>query len=103
MKTESSETESTEFFFFYYIMNGPIQSGNIVFREIQVVNGNIVKDVELVREIDSKNDVIEGHVNNIPIIVVRKLKKTKSVKKSNKKGSSKRLKKKSRATKSTKK
>lgn len=87
--------------------SGPFVLGNSVFREIQIVNGNVVRDVELVREADSKKEIIEGHINNVPVEFVREIKK--SHKKTNKKKSAKVAKKKSlkgkdkRATKSTKK
>jgi len=76
----------------------PVVIGKTLFREIQVVNGNVVRDVELVSEADSKKQIIEGHVNDVPIGIVRRFKK-----KTNKKKSSKSGKKKARKTKSTKK
>lgn len=69
----------------------PVVLGDSVFREIRIVNGNVVKDVELSRTVDDKKEVIEGHVNNVPVEITRTLKKMKRKRSSKKtdKGASK--------------
>ena len=69
----------------------PVVLGDSVFREVQIVNGNVVKDVELSRTVDDKKEVIEGHVNNVPVEITRTLKRMKRKRSSNKtdKGASK--------------
>jgi hypothetical protein len=69
----------------------PVFLGDSVFREVQIVNGNVVKDVELSRTVDDKKEVIEGHVNNVPVEITRTLKKMKRKRSSKKtdKGASK--------------
>jgi RNAse (barnase) inhibitor barstar len=47
-------------------------NATLFFRETDIVNGNVVKDIELEKKIDSEKDVIKGYVNGLPIKIVRK-------------------------------
>jgi uncharacterized protein YutD len=51
------------------------------FRETEIVNGNIVKDIEMEKKIDPEKDVIKGYVNGIPINIVRNHRSQKTNKK----------------------
>ena len=45
---------------------------NTSFKEIEIVNGNIVKDIELNKETDSNKEVIKGYINDRPVIMIRR-------------------------------
>jgi len=65
-------------------MNTPIITGT--YREIQIVNGQIVKNVELEEQVSPEKDVIKGSIDGKPVFMERKLRLTKRRhKKSNKK------------------
>jgi hypothetical protein len=49
------------------------------FKEIQIINGNVVKNVELEEIIIDDIDLIKGHVNNIPVNISLKLKDKKGI------------------------
>ena len=59
------------------------------FREVQIVNGQVVKDVELVEQMGPKKEVIKGSVNGKPVFISRNLRRTRK-KSSTKKRSNKR-------------
>ena len=54
------------------------------YRELQIVNGQVVKNVELVEQVTPEKDVIKGNINGKPVLITHNLKR------SNKKRQSKR-------------
>ena len=62
------------------IMNkSPVVIGS--FREVQIVNGQVVKDVELVEQVTPEKDVIKGNINGKPVFITHNLKRRRSTKK----------------------
>jgi hypothetical protein len=55
-------------------MNNYNQVANGVFKEIQIVNGEIVKDIELEQRTDGQKEIISGHINSKPIEIIHELK-----------------------------
>ena len=53
------------------------------YREVQIVNGQVVKNVELVEQVSPEKDVIKGNINGNPVFITRSLKR--QAKRSNKK------------------
>jgi hypothetical protein len=51
---------------------------------MQIVNGKVVKDVELDTTLKGNKEVIKGHVNNKRVNITRKLRTSTKSKKSNK-------------------
>jgi len=51
------------------------------FREVQIVNGQVVKDVELVEQVSPEKDVIKGNINGKPVFITHNLKRRRSTKK----------------------
>lgn len=52
-------------------MNTPVISGT--YREIQIVNGEVIKNVELEEQVSPEKDVIKGVINGKPVFMERKL------------------------------
>lgn len=40
---------------------------NNYYKKMEIVNGKIVEDIEILRKIDEKGQSIEGHIGNKPI------------------------------------
>ena len=59
----------------------PVVMGS--YREVQIVNGQVVKNVELVEQVSPEKDVIKGNINGNPVFITRSLKR--QAKRSNKK------------------
>ena len=55
-------------------MNNYNQVANGIFKEIQIVNGEIVKDIELEQRTDGQKEIISGHINSKPIEIIHELK-----------------------------
>lgn len=77
--------------FFPFLPKLPYKSKTESYKELQIVNGNVVKDVELNTQIKANKEVIKGHVNNKRVNITRKLRtsakrstKTKNPRKSKK-------------------
>jgi hypothetical protein len=51
------------------------------FREVQIVNGQVVKNVELVEQVSPEKDVIKGNINGKPVFITHNLKRRRSTKK----------------------
>jgi hypothetical protein len=51
------------------------------FREVHIVNGQVVKDVELVEQVSPEKDVIKGNINGKPVFITHNLKRRRSTKK----------------------
>ena len=64
----------------------PVVMGS--YRELQIVNGQVVKNVELVEQVSPEKDVIKGNINGNPVFITRSLKR--HLKRSNKKRQTKR-------------
>ena len=64
----------------------PVVMGS--YRELQIVNGQVVKNVELVEQVSQEKDVIKGNINGNPVFITRSLKR--QAKRSNKKRQTKR-------------
>ena len=62
-------------------MNNYNQMANGVFKEIQIVNGEVVKDIELEQRMDGKKEIITGHINSKPIEIIHDLKPLKHIRK----------------------
>ena len=45
------------------------------YREVQIVNGQVVKNVELVEQVSPEKDVIKGNINGNPVFITRSLKR----------------------------
>ena len=39
------------------------------YREVQIVNGQVVKDVRLEEHVSPEKDVIKGHINGKPVFI----------------------------------
>lgn len=64
----------------YFIMNkSPVVIGS--FREVQIVNGQVVKNVELVEQVSPDKDVIKGSINGKPVFITHNLKRRRTTKK----------------------
>jgi hypothetical protein len=78
-------------FGFSFLPKLPYKSKTESYKEMQIVNGKVVKDVELDTTLKGNKEVIKGHVNNKRVNITRKLrtstksKKTKNARKSKKK------------------
>ena len=78
-------------FGFSFLPKLPYKSKTESYKEMRIVNGKVVKDVELDTTLKGNKDVIKGHVNNKRVNITRKLrtstksKKTKNPRKSKKK------------------
>ena len=78
-------------FGFSFLPKLPYKSKTESYNEMQIVNGKVVKDVELDTTLKGNKEVIKGHVNNKRVNITRKLrtstksKKTKNPRKSKKK------------------
>jgi hypothetical protein len=78
-------------FGFSFLPKLPYKSKTESYKEMQIVNGKVVKDVELDTTLKGNKEVIKGHVNNKRVNITRKLrtstksKKTKNPRKSKKK------------------
>ena len=55
-------------------MNNYNQVANGIFKEIQIVNGEIVKDIELEQRTDGQKEIISGHINSKHIEIIHELK-----------------------------
>ena len=64
----------------------PVVMGS--YREVQIVNGQVVKNVELVEQVSPEKDVIKGNINGNPVFITHSLKR--QAKRSNKKRKTKR-------------
>ena len=51
----------------------PVVMGS--YREVQIVNGQVVKNVELVEQVSPEKDVIKGNINGNPVCITRSLKR----------------------------
>ena len=51
------------------------------FREVHIVNGQVVKDVELVEQVSPEKDVIKGNINGKPVFITHNLKRRRTNKK----------------------
>lgn len=78
-------------FGFSFLPKLPYKSKTESYKEMRIVNGKVVKDVELDTTLKGNKEVIKGHVNNKRVNITRKLrtstksKKTKNPRKSKKK------------------
>lgn len=45
------------------------------YRELQIVNGRVVKNVELVEQVSPEKDVIKGNINGEPVLITHNLKR----------------------------
>jgi hypothetical protein len=45
------------------------------FKETEIVNGQVIKDIALEKQLDSQKEIIKGYVNGRPVKFVRSFKK----------------------------
>ena len=60
----------------------PLISGS--YREIQIVNGKLVKNVELEEKVSPEKDVIKGYIDGKPVFMTRNLRRSNKGRRSNK-------------------
>lgn len=51
----------------------PVVMGS--YREVQIVNGQVVKNVELMEQVSPDKDVIKGNINGNSVLITRSLKR----------------------------
>jgi hypothetical protein len=66
-----------------------------IFKEIRIVDGEIVKDIELETKTDGQKEMIIGHINSQPVSIIRRSTKHKRTQKKMKNKSYKKMKNKS--------
>jgi hypothetical protein len=50
-------------------------NANMFFKETEIVNGQVIKDIALEKQLDSQKEIIKGYVNGRPVKFIQSFKK----------------------------